>query len=215
MNPHPISGPLLTLAVRLIAGTIAIGALASCGGRQPTPIAQTSPSSAAAIGSPSPSQAFGQAAKVGQSLASTASPSPVKLPDERSEEALAQLSLLSLTSGQQARFSEKKEFAPAIADLDKKWKPLERYEIAMKAEGREKVVITAKAKDAALKSYTAVVYGFESADAVAAVTCGTLSPSQTPPVLAAPPQSPDDRLFCPPGTYRSDGANDQPATKKP
>ena len=215
MTPYPLCSLFLTAAGRLLVGTLVLSALVGCGGQKPTPIVQSSSSSSSVKDSLSPSKTPSAVAKVGQALATNPTPNPVKLPDEQSAEALAQLSLLSLTSGQQARFAEKKEFAPAIADLDKKWKPLEKYEIAMKAEGREKVVITAKAKDGSLKSYTAVLYGFDSANTAAAVTCGTLSPSQTPPDLTAPPpQSPEERLFCPPGTYRSDGLSPPPAPKK-
>ena len=208
MKLNPICKPFLTPNVGLL-GILAIGVLTGCG--QSTPTVQSSPSSSPQPASPSPSQS----PKLSQSPESTGSPSLIKVPNEQAEEALAQLSLLSLTSGQQAWFSEKKEFAASIVDLDKKWKPLEKYDIAMKPEGKEKVTITAKAKDASLKSYTAVLYGFEGGKVASAVTCGTLSPSQAPPVLTVPrPQTPEERVFCPPGTYRSDGMADQPAQKK-
>jgi hypothetical protein len=223
MTPHSLCSLFLTAAGRLLLGTLAIGVLSSCGGQKPTPIVQASPSSnsaasptpsPAASSTPSPAakdQPASPAAKA--SPAPSALPSPIKLPDERSEEVRAQMALLSLTSGQQARFAEKKEFAAAIADIDKKWQPPQTYEIVMKAEGREKVVITAKAKEDGLKSYAAVVYGFESASTATAVTCGTLSASKTPPGLAEPPKSADDRLFCPPGTYRWEGISESPPKK--
>lgn len=217
MKSNPMGKPLLAPELGLL-GALAIGVLTGCGGRQPSPPVQSSPTSSPPAASPSaslsPTASPSPSAKLSQSPEPSVSPSVLNLPAEQKEEALAQLSLLSLTSGQQAWFSEKKEFAPSIAALDKKWKPLEKYDVAMKPEGKQKLTITAKAKDTSLKSYTAVLYGFEDAN-VASVTCGTLSPSQTPPVLAAPPpQSPKEPVFCPPGTYRSDGAADPALQKK-
>jgi hypothetical protein len=63
-------------------------------------------------------------------------------------------------------------------------------------------MVTAKAKNPELKSYTGAVFAIKANDEVTTVSviCGTDQPSTTPPVMPMAPKNAEEAIKCPSGS---------------
>ena len=121
------------------------------------------------------------------------------------QEAQGQQSISSINSAQQASYAEKEKFATAIDDLGLEIEPETEtysYQIVPQSGSIPSTMVTAKAKNPELKSYTGAVFAIKANDEVTTVSviCGTDQPSTTPPVMPMAPKNAEEAIKCPPGS---------------
>ncbi|HBE19331.1 MAG TPA: hypothetical protein DEG17_23490 [Cyanobacteria bacterium UBA11149] len=124
------------------------------------------------------------------------------LSEIRVREEEAQQYLAAINSGQLAYYLEHSRFATRIDDLDIDI-PLGsnsyQYDIVAHGDEIRQTIVTAKAKDSGIKSYTGVVFLFslgESRTAIAGI-CETIKPSIYPPTIPTVPPYPSIGVLCP------------------
>jgi hypothetical protein len=121
------------------------------------------------------------------------------------EEAQGQQSISSINSAQQASYAENEKFATAIDDLGLEIEPETEtysYQIVPQSGSIPSTMVTAKAKNPELKSYTGAVFAIKANDEVTTVSviCGTDQPSTTPPVMPMAPKNAEEEIKCPSGS---------------
>jgi hypothetical protein len=121
------------------------------------------------------------------------------------QEAEGQQSISSINSAQQASYVEKEKFATAIDDLGLEINAETEtysYQIVPQSGSIPSTMVTAKAKNPQLKSYTGAVFAIKANDEVTTVSviCGTDQPSTTPPVMPMAPKNAEEAIKCPPGS---------------
>jgi hypothetical protein len=121
------------------------------------------------------------------------------------QEAEGQQSISSINSAQEASYVEKEKFATAIDDLGLDIEPETEtysYQIVPQSGSIPSTMVTAKAKNPELKSYTGAVFAIKANDEVTTVSviCGTDQPSTTPPVMPMAPKNAEEAIKCPPGS---------------
>ena len=121
------------------------------------------------------------------------------------QEAEGQQSISSINSAQEASYVEKQKFATAISELDPDIKPETEtysYQIVPQSGSIPSTMVTAKAKNSLLKSYTGAVFAFKDKDEVTTVSviCGTDKPSTTPPAMPMAPKNAEEAIKCPAGS---------------
>jgi len=121
------------------------------------------------------------------------------------QEAEGQQSISSINSAQQASYAENEKFATAIDDLGLEIQPETEtysYQIVPQSGSIPSTMVTAKAKNPQLKSYTGAVFAIKANDEVTTVSviCGTDQPSTTPPVMPMAPKNAEEAIKCPSGS---------------
>ena len=121
------------------------------------------------------------------------------------QEAEGQQSISSINSAQQASYAEKEKFATAIDELGLEIEPETEtysYQIVPQSGSIPSTMVTAKAKNPQLKSYTGAVFAIKANDEVTTVSviCGTDQPSTTPPVMPMAPKNAEEAIKCPSGS---------------
>jgi Type IV pilin-like G and H, putative len=124
---------------------------------------------------------------------------------KQGQETEGQQSISSINSAQEAFYVEKEKFATAIDDLGLEIEPETEtysYQIVPQSGSIPSTMVTAKAKNPELKSYTGAVFAIKANDEVTTVSviCGTDQPSTTPPVMPMAPKNAEEAIQCPPGS---------------
>jgi type II secretory pathway pseudopilin PulG len=118
----------------------------------------------------------------------------------------AQKYLSTINSAQLAYYLEHSRFATKIEDLGigiPSGSNSYQYHIDAQGDEIRQIIMTAKANDSSIKSYTSVVFLFsigESRTAIAGI-CETIKPSIYPPIMPIAPPYPSIGILCPEGSH--------------
>lgn len=123
----------------------------------------------------------------------------------RARESEGQQYIGSMNRGQQAFYAENEKFATAIDELGLGIKPeTENYSFQIVPQNGSipSAMMTAKAKNPELKSYTGAVFAIKVNGEVTSVSivCGTDQPSTTPPAMPIAPKNAEEEIKCPAGS---------------
>jgi hypothetical protein len=127
------------------------------------------------------------------------------------QEAEGQQSIDSINNAQKAFYVEKQNFATKIDELGLDIKPdteTYSYQIVPQSGSIPSTMVTAKAKNPQLKSYTGAVFGLKVKDEITkeegttlvSIVCGTDQPSTTPPAMPIAPKNAEEEIKCPAGS---------------
>ncbi len=122
------------------------------------------------------------------------------------QETEGQQSISSINSAQEAYYTEKQKFGTAIDELGLDIKPETEtysYQIIPQSGSIPSTMVTAKAKNPKLKSYTGAVFAFKAKDedtSIVSIVCGTDKPSTTPPAMPIAPKNAEEEIKCPAGS---------------
>jgi type II secretory pathway pseudopilin PulG len=125
----------------------------------------------------------------------------------KAREAEAKNIIGSMTRAQQAYYLENNKFSRTIQELGVGIRPETenyRYRIVPQGNQTQKVMTTAQAKRAGLRSYTSAVFVVKMRDELVTVAtlCETDKPSSTPPTMPVAPRSGSTDIQCPAGSHR-------------
>jgi hypothetical protein len=115
--------------------------------------------------------------------------------------------IASMNRAQQAFYIEKEKFATAIDELGLGIKPETEnysYQIVPQSGLIPSTMMTAKAKNPELKSYTGTVFVIKvnEENTTVSVMCETDKPSTVPPAMPAAPKNAEEEIECPAGSSR-------------
>jgi type II secretory pathway pseudopilin PulG len=113
--------------------------------------------------------------------------------------------IASMNRAQQAFYIEKEKFATALDELGLGIKPETEnysYQIVPQSGSMPSTMVTAKAKNPELKSYTGAVFAIKVNDenTTVSVMCETDKPSTAPPAMPVAPKNAEEEIQCPAGS---------------